>query len=568
MEWKKRGSATTIEQAVLQNSGLSCQELLQPEKSPPITGLDAALDCLVEAIKRNEHVTIIGDYDADGITASAILYRLIRYGFQHSRIKVRLPKRFSEGYGMSDAMVEEIESGLVLTVDNGISALSPIKRAKNKGLRVIVLDHHLAHETGELPEADVIVDPHVTGDKFAYYCGAGLAYRLALASGVMDETLRRQCCILAAIGTVADVMPLTGDNRNIVREGIALMNTKDVFRNTETMTELMMIEQVTEETIGFKIAPAINAPGRLYDAGALLPFNLFATNTTHYSYFEDRINKLIDCNTSRKELVKTGLAEAKLQIAENCLIADNVMLICPSETEPHLIQQGVAGIIAGQLAETMKRPVIVLAKSNEPGVLKGSGRSYGGINLKLLLDCAKDELLGYGGHAEAAGLSVVEENANRLSEVLNRAYQEKGFAIKTDDTVMYYDIEIAEEDLDAALAELKRFAPYGMGNPKPIIRVNGYHLSPRYGKHYKIQGDGSTVKLFGQKSSAVGFGIADRYQDAGCPMQIDLIGSLSENVFAGRVEKQLEINDFRPHQAKEEKSTLTNLLEERLKAML
>ena len=233
MEWKNRGSAATIEQAVLQNSGLTIQELLQPEKSPPITGLDAALEHLAQAVKKNEQITVIGDYDADGITASALLYRLIRYGFRHEKIRVRLPRRFSEGYGMSESMTEEIDSGLVITVDNGIAAFEPIKQAKEKGLRVIVLDHHLPHESGQLPEADVVVDPHVTGGKFVDYCGAGLAYRLALASGVMSEKLRRQCCILAAIGTIADVMPLIGDNRNIVREGVELMNTPDIFRNTD-----------------------------------------------------------------------------------------------------------------------------------------------------------------------------------------------------------------------------------------------------------------------------------------------------------------------------------------------
>ena len=131
-----------------------------------------------------------------------------------------------------------------------------------------------------------------------------------------------------------------------------------------------------------------------------------------------------------------------------------------------------------------------------------------------------------------------------------------------------YDIEIGEGDLDSAIAELNRFAPYGQGNPKPVVRLNGYHLSPRYGRHYRVQGDGSTVKLFGKDSSAVGFGMADQYQDSGCPMQIDLIGLLSENVFAGRVEKQLQILDFRPHQETEHKSLLTNLLEQRLKTTL
>lgn len=567
MEWKKRGSAATIEQAVLQNSGLTIQELLQPEKSPPIAGLDAALEHLAQAVKKNEQITVIGDYDADGITASALLYRLIRYGFRHEKIRVRLPRRFSEGYGMSESMTEEIDSGLVITVDNGIAAFEPIKQAKEKGLRVVVLDHHLPHESGQLPEADVVVDPHVTGGKFVDYCGAGLAYRLALASGVMSEKLRRQCCILAAIGTIADVMPLIGDNRNIVREGVELMNTQDIFRNTEKLTELMLIERVTEETIGFKIGPAINAPGRLYDKGALLPFNLLAAETQSAEYLEERINQLIDCNDRRKELVRTGLEEAKLLIAENCLVGDDVILIQPSDAAPDSIHQGVAGIIAGQLAEEMRRPVIVLARSREPGVLKGSGRSYGGVNLKALLDCAKDELVTYGGHAEAAGLSVAEENIDSLSRALCRAYRDLGMTV-TEETDTMYDIEIEEGDLDRAIAELNRFAPYGQGNPKPVVRLNGYHLSPRYGRHYRVQGDGSTVKLFGKDSSAVGFGMADQYQDSGCPMQIDLIGLLSENVFAGRVEKQLQMLDFRPHQEAEHKSLLTNLLEQRLKTTL
>ena len=264
---------------------------------------------------------------------------------------------------------------------------------------------------------------------------------------------------------------------------------------------------------------------------------------------------------------RTGLEEAKLLIAENCLVGDDVILIQPSDAAPDSIHQGVAGIIAGQLAEEMRRPVIVLARSREPGVLKGSGRSYGGVNLKALLDCAKDELVTYGGHAEAAGLSVAEENIDSLSRALCRAYRDLGMTV-TEETDTMYDIEMEEGDLDRAIAELNRFAPYGQGNPKPVVRLNGYHLSPRYGRHYRVQGDGSTVKLFGKDSSAVGFGMADQYQDSGCPMQIDLIGLLSENVFAGRVEKQLQMLDFRPHQEAEHKSLLTNLLEQRLKTTL
>lgn len=564
MKWKKRGSATTIEQAVLQNSGLTSHELLQPEKSPPITGLDAALNLLTQAIKADKQISIIGDYDADGVTSSSILYRLIRHGYQHTKIRVRLPKRFSEGYGMSNAMVEEIESGLVITVDNGISAFEPIKKAKEKGLQVVVLDHHLGNESGILPEADVIIDPHVSGDRFTGYCGAGLAYRLALASGVMSEKLRQQCCILATIGTIADVMPLTGDNRNIVREGLNLMNTEGVFPSTEVLAELMSIEKVVEDSIGYKIAPAINAPGRLFDAGSLLPFNIFAANTSSRVYLEDRINKLIKCNTTRKAYVKTGLEEAKLLIAENCLMADDVVVV-PNHD---LIHQGVAGIIAGQLAETLKKPVIVLSQSLEPGVLKGSGRSYGNVNLKQLLDFAKDELLGYGGHAEAAGLSVAEEKVEPLTIALNKAFRELGCVTQTESDEAFYDVEITENELDNAIAELNRFAPYGMGNPKPVVRINSYRLSPRYGKHYKLQGDGSTVKLFGKNSSAVGFGFADKYQDAGCPMNIDLIGILNENVFAGKAETQLQILDFCPHKTEEKKSALMSTLERELKMSL
>lgn len=227
MAWKKRGNARNITEVIKEISRLSLEEVSNPApiSSLSIMGMEEAADILLHAIESKSPITIVGDYDADGITSTAILWHVLRYLDVTPR--TRLPKRYSEGYGLSMRVVDEIDSGVVITVDNGIAALEQVKAAKRKGLTVIVLDHHLPGN--ELPEADIVVDPHIAPEQsgFSDYCGAGLSYKMAQLL-IDDDDFLRKMEALAAIGTVADVMPLIGDNRIIVKEGLQCINQHDL----------------------------------------------------------------------------------------------------------------------------------------------------------------------------------------------------------------------------------------------------------------------------------------------------------------------------------------------------
>lgn len=227
MEWKQNGSYTSIEETVIAKSGLTKDELLNPKNNPAdnIVNLPQAKNMIQSAITKKLPITVVGDYDADGITASVILSLLFQA--LGAEVKVRLPKRFSEGYGLSQKIIDECKPGLLLTVDNGIAAVDVIAEAKKKGFQTIVLDHHIPGEL--LPDADIIVDPHIAPDKNGYadYCGAGLAYKLAQLM-LSDKNILNKMSTLAAIGTVADSVPLTGDNRVIVKQGLRNLQRKIV----------------------------------------------------------------------------------------------------------------------------------------------------------------------------------------------------------------------------------------------------------------------------------------------------------------------------------------------------
>ena len=307
MSWKKRGKARNITEVIKEISHLTLEEVSNPVSIPSssIMGMEEAADILLQAIYENKPITIVGDYDADGITSTAILWHVLRYLGVTAR--TRLPKRYSEGYGLSMRVVEEIKSGVVITVDNGISALEQIKAAKEKGLTVIVLDHHLPGS--ELPEADIVVDPHIAPDQsgFSDYCGAGLACKMAQLLIDDDEFLKKMKA-LAAIGTVADVMPLVKDNRIIVKEGLNCINQHNLPVGLLALINAVGIRRVDEQTIGFTIGPLLNAPGRLHDDGAMQSLEILITED--YAEAESKAFSLIETNNLRKDLLKKGMERA------------------------------------------------------------------------------------------------------------------------------------------------------------------------------------------------------------------------------------------------------------------
>lgn len=561
MKWIKRDAAVRIEDVVERNTGIPIHDFLNPPTNVHIGGLTDAAIAIQDAVVNNELITIYGDYDVDGITSTAILFlTLVNLG--HEKVSVILPKRFSEGYGLSQKGVDRIDTGLLITIDNGITAINEIQAAKDKGLKVVVIDHHLPREDGQIPNADVVVDPNaIPGSDFNGYCGAGLAFKLACLLLDDEETIDKLSA-LAAIGTVADVMPLVNDNRNIVIRGLKRLSSGKNLPGLAALLNCLDMYEVSEGDIGFKLGPVLNAAGRMRDAGATEAFELLVKDK---AFARVRAEALISTNEERKAVVLSGMECCEEMIADQCLFGDSPLLLYTTKEDPVLLHEGIVGILAGRLAEKYKVPVIVLSET-EGGILKGSGRSYGNIHLKQLLDSAADLLVGYGGHAGAAGLSVTQEKVEDLRDRLKESMAKLEITEVAEPDTEFYDIEVNAHQIPAVMEKLKMFAPFGEGNPQPVFKVNTIRLAPRGGKFYRLMGnEGQHIKMFGQNCDVVGFDMATQYRDANEPACIDALGYISENRFGATVTLQVELMDFHPKEIEVTKSRLANALAQKMK---
>ena len=553
MELKLRdASVKTVEDVVKKNFGVEDIKDIEGKSSYRIDGLQKAADMIKEAISKKQLITIVGDYDADGVTSSSIMYYTLSY--LGAIVRVRIPKRLSEGFGLNMNIIDEIDSGLVITVDNGIVAFDPIKKAKELGLSVIVTDHHLPAEDGTLPEADLIIDPHLPGTAdFEDYCGAGIAFRLAKEL-VNDETVINKMSAFAAIGTIADVMPLVEENRQIVKMGLKNMTTYGCRTSGlySVLKAVDMDKNLSATDVAFKIGPMINAVGRLFDDGAKIAFE----SLVYDDKFDESIGtKLNEYNELRKKKVEDGVKAVEKNIKDNCLFGDVPLIVY----EPS-IEEGIVGIIAGKLAEKNNVPSFVFTNSEEPGIYKGSGRTGGQVHLKDLLDSCAETVYKYGGHAEAAGVSVEASKFSEFCEKMQENCPE--LVIEEENSICYYDLEINASDIKATVEELKKYEPYGQGNPKPVFYIKNFQMSPRYGSLYKTLGkNGEHLKLFGIGCSAIGFGMVEEYHTLGDPNKLDLVGVISENYFMGKADIQVEIQAMDSALTAFSKSILAETLE-------
>lgn len=553
---KKDASVQSVKEVVLKNTGLSDEEMLSPKEDPYLEQLEEAVEMLSKAVHNGTHITICGDYDADGVTASAILYMALTQIVADEDVTVRLPRRFSEGFGLSEKAVSEIQEGLLVTVDNGIAAVEAVQLAKNKGLTVLVTDHHLIREDGIIPNADCILNPHVPGDKseFDGYCGAGLAYRMAKLLLGDNHPIMDYLVQLAALGTVADVMALLHDNRNIVKKGLKLMSEKPKYGLCAIQRQFDIEGIVNEEDIGFKLGPVINAAGRLLDNGAMKAFNTLVC--TDEAEAHEYAKELYELNEKRKQMVKDAMDEVEKIINEDCLHGDSPLIVAGDFSE------GIVGILAGRLVEKYNVPAIVLATLDNGKTLKGSGRTYGDLNLKELLDSASDLMIKYGGHQGAAGLSLLADNLEAFRERLRDNLPE----IHAAEVSTLYDLEIVPEDFDTVYPEIEKYAPYGEGNPGIIFKISGFRLSPRAGKFFnKLGSDATALKLFGANADAIGFGLVSKYEDEGEPRTCDLYGTLSKNTFYGKTTRQIELLDVERSPIQRAETSLMGLLSNHMK---
>ncbi len=410
-KWIKRGSEKLLKDVFLRNIGASSFDEINGwfKKSYAdeyhIDRLKEAADLCMKF--KDLHVTIIGDYDVDGTTAtSTLLLGLRSLGFKH--VSYRIPKRFSEGFGINNTIIDEIESGLVITCDNGIAQPEAIKRAKDKGLTVIILDHHEPLVVdGEIvyPQADIIIDPNAIMDSADYngYCGCGLCYKFIKALGVSKQTLDKALSMVA-LATIADVMELREENYVFVKNGFkALLNPNITTSGIYALVcAFDLSRHITAKDIGFKLGPALNACSRMDDDGARNAVELL-TFEGPFPLAIIKAESIITLNNDRKSLKKLGLEKAHKIIEDNCLYGDYPIVLRVD------VPEGIIGIIAGNICEEYNVPAIVVCKTEE-GILKGSARSCGDYNMKEHLDKVSHLLIRHGGHAGAAGLSLMQEN--------------------------------------------------------------------------------------------------------------------------------------------------------------
>jgi single-stranded-DNA-specific exonuclease len=375
---------------------------------------------------------------------------------------------------------------------------------------------------------------------------------------------------MAALGTIADVVPLADDNRYIVTNGLRFINQGKAPQGLLFLIEQLNLFDVDEGDVSFGIAPILNASSRMYNDGAMRSFRLL----TETKGLEQMAADMIKTNEERKAAQLDGLTAVDEMITVNGLYGDPVLLVySDGGAGASHIPEGVAGILAGRLAEQYQVPAFVLTESGVPGVLKGSGRSYGGIDIKSLLDKAAPLLEGFGGHPKAAGLSVKQENAEELRAFLIAQVNEMPMG-SDDSGTLFYDLDIDAAELPGVIAQLQRFAPYGEGNERPIVLVRSQRLYPRQRRFFTFMGsDSKHVKLYcGSKLAAVGFGLADKYSEMGEPMSVDIVGTVFVNKYTDPIgrrvkETQLRIEDMQKSRVVAFASPLTASVQEKLRAI-
>ena len=405
---------------------------------------------IAEAVRKGERITLVGDYDVDGVTSTALttlFFRQIPYP-----LDVIIPNRFSDGYGVSPSVLERVEADLVITVDNGISAIESAEICKARGIDLIITDHHTPGPA--LPDAYAIVNPKQGACSYptSEICGAQVAWLLLaeVKRELSAEIDMGQFLELLALAIVADVMPLTGINRTIVQAGLKQM-ARSPRPASVIIREFLNKTALTSEDIGFQIAPRLNSAGRLEDASIALKFLTADDETTAYHQFEllDQLN----------QLRKATEAQVTEEAAASVTPEDPVIVVAGEGWH-----EGVVGIVASRLVQQFGKPAIVLSIEN--GRAKGSARSVGNVDIFELIAAQREHLEKFGGHKMAAGLSLPAAAIESFRRAINAAAR----ALDPDDFLPVESIlgELESGSIDFELLQiLDTFEPYGEGNPRP-----------------------------------------------------------------------------------------------------
>jgi single-stranded-DNA-specific exonuclease len=445
-----------------------------------ISNMAKAANRIYASVRAGQKIVLYGDYDVDGITGTATLLRVIRY--LGGNVDFYIPNRVDEGYGLHDESINAIiDAGawLIVSIDCGITAVSPAMIAAARGIDLIITDHHQWKD--ELPECFCIVHPSLCEGTSRYenphLCGAGVAFKLAWALGLAASKgplvshgyskLLRDLLALTALGTIADVVPLIGENRVIVKHGLHMLPSTPI-RGLSALMESAKLDpqKVDSGNVGFQLSPRLNAAGRLGHAG--LAVNLFMETEPAKALV--LAQTLTEMNERRKVEEKRVVGEAEeivltLGGAENP--TDILVVVGPKTWHP-----GVVGIVAARLAETHERPAIVLVEGTESA--GGSGRTFGGFDLTAAIGTCAELVTSYGGHAAACGLKLPVDNVGAFRRAMCGEYQRH---LKTSVGIaaeLVIDAELVPDDLTVStVLDLEALGPHGAGNARPLFCLRG-----------------------------------------------------------------------------------------------
>jgi single-stranded-DNA-specific exonuclease len=503
---------------------LSLRDLPQPSL---FKDMDRATERIVSAMQNREKITIIGDYDVDGVTSTT----LMKLFFDEIEYPIEwiIPNRFRDGYGLSANIIPRIVgTDLALTVDNGISAVYAAQLCKEEGIDLIITDHHLL--APEVPEAYAIIDQKQASCTFPYedVCGAQIAwYLIASLKNALEIKIDMMAYMeLVSIAIIADMMPLQHINRAMVLAGIQALN-KSKRPAIRAFLEHSQKETVTSEDIGFFLAPILNSAGRMDDASFAVDF---LTSTNIYDA-RVRLERLIEFNTLRKATEQSITQKAMTQVDHD----DDVIIVVGEAWH-----EGVVGIVAARVARACEKPCIILTQSEE-GLLKGSGRSFGECDLFAIVDSTRMHLEKFGGHQAAIGLSLKEESLEPFKTEVQKNFAEGNDVKEVFDPDIVGKLHFSTISFDLTNI-VKKFEPYGQGNSTPkFISTNVEILQAdtmgKEGEHLRFSFAQEGIVMQGVK-----FKTREVFEIGS---MVDITYTVNENHFRGKVTLQLLVDKVR-----------------------
>ncbi len=499
--------------------------------------LDKAVKRIITAVEKKEKVIIYGDYDVDGITSTTLLYTYFKQvlGMESDYY---IPDRLKEGYGLNSETVEELAGkgyDLLITVDCGISAIQEVDLACSLGLDIIITDHHQPGDN--LPDALAVVDPHRIDDNYPFKFLAGVGVAFKLCQGIEKEvngqglsSHLKELLDLVTLGSIADIVPLRGENRIIVREGLKIISETNNPGLKVLIDKVGLADkELNAGQIGYILAPPLNAAGRMKDSR--LGVRLLTTDSRQEAV--DLAGRLVSLNKDRQAEEERIYLEAREMVDEIDLDQSTGIVLASSNWH-----HGVIGIVASRLVEKYYRPTILIAV--EEGRGKGSCRSISSLNIFQALKTCSDDLTGFGGHAMAAGLEI---DADRIDDFRKSFNNFLADSLSGEDLIprLYLDSILDTEDIDLELyRKLEILQPFGVGNPKPKFCINNIRLN----RSYSVGRDGKHLK-FNLKNGPGGIGFGFGQSKGNLDQKdLDLAFTLSLNEWNGTREVQIRLEDY------------------------